>query len=179
MQSSVEQLILSGKGDTGAFAELYRETSAHLFAFALRILRRREWAEEALQEAYGKIWRHASDYDRQKGSPLSWMCSIVRNTSLDRLRRAKRESPVDADEALRRLPDEGPDPFERVTGGFEAKALKNCMDELSAEQRQSISLAYWRGLSHTELAEALAKPLGTVKTWVRRGLDQLRKCLER
>lgn len=179
MQAAIEQLIRSGQGDTAAFAELYRGTSAHLFALAIRILRRRDWAEDALQEAFGKIWRHASDYNRDKGSPISWMGTIVRNTSLDRLRRQKRESFSDPEEMLRRLPDESPDPLDRVLGGLEARALQKCMEELSPEQKESISLAYWRGLSHSDLAKTLAKPLGTVKTWLRRGLEQLRECLDR
>ncbi|KAB2838900.1 sigma-70 family RNA polymerase sigma factor [bacterium] len=178
MTHSAEQLIRCGRGDAGAFAELYRATSAHLFALALRILRRREWAEEALQEGFSKIWRHASDYDRAKGAPLTWMGSIVRNTALDRLRRAKRESPVDPEGPIQNLQDEGPGPFDQAAQGMEAKALQRCLETLTQEQRESLSLAYWRGLTHIELAAALKKPLGTVKTWVRRGLDQLRKCLE-
>lgn len=178
MQVSAEQLLRCGRGDTAAFAEVYRGASAHLFALALRILRRREWAEEALQEGFSKIWRHASDYDKGKGAPLTWMGCIVRNTALDRLRRAKRESLVDPDGPLQALQDEGPGPLEQVSQGLEAKALQRCMDQLSKEQRDSLSLAYWRGMTHMELAASLKKPLGTVKTWVRRGLDQLRKCLE-
>ena len=179
MHANAEQLIRAGRGDSAAFSELYRATASHLFALALRILRKQEWAEEVLQEGFSKIWRHAGDYDAGKGAPLTWMGSIVRNTALDRLRRAKRESLIDPDSPSQMVVDEGPGPFEKVMQGMEAKALKRCMDELSQEQRESLGLAYWRGLTHMELAENLAKPLGTVKTWVRRGLDQLRKCLER
>ncbi|MFO1462512.1 MAG: sigma-70 family RNA polymerase sigma factor [bacterium] len=179
MHPLAEQLARCVQGDPGAFAELYRSASPHLFTLALRILHRREWAEEALQEGFAKIWRHASDYQAGKGAPLTWMGSIVRNAAIDRLRRAKRESLFDPEDPIRALPDEGPGPQERVAQSLEAAALQRCLGELSAEQRESLSLAYWKGLSHQELAKALVKPLGTVKTWVRRGLDQLRKCLER
>jgi len=179
MHPNAEQLSRCSRGDTGAFAELYRSTSAHLFALALRILRKQEWAEEVLQEGFTKIWKHASDYDSVKGAPLTWMGSIVRNTALDRLRRAKRERLIDPEAPGQAIKDEGPGPLEQVMQNSEAKALQSCLEELSKEQRESLSLAYWRGMTHIELSKALAKPLGTVKTWVRRGLDQLRKCLER
>jgi RNA polymerase sigma-70 factor (ECF subfamily) len=179
MHPQAEQLARCVRGEAAAFEELYRSASPHLFALALRILTKREWAEEALQEGFTKIWRHAADYDSSKGAPLTWMGSIVRNSAIDRLRRAKRESLFDPEDPARALADEGPSPFEKATHSMEAKALERCLGELTKEQRDSLSLAYWRGMSHQELAKALAKPLGTVKTWVRRGLDQLRKCLER
>ncbi len=179
MHPQAEQLARCVQGDSGAFSELYRACAPNLFALALRILPRREWAEEALQEGFSKIWRHAGDYNPSKGAPLTWMGSIVRNASIDRLRRAKRETLFDPETAAQTLADEGPGPEVKAMQSLEASSLKRCLGELSPEQRESVSLAYWRGLSHQELAKTLRKPLGTVKTWVRRGLDQLRKCLER
>lgn len=179
MQATVEQLARCARGEVGAFADLYQASSPHLFALALRILPKKEWAEEVLQEAYTKIWNRAADYDSAKGSPLTWMGTIVRNTSIDRLRRVRREKPLDLEPLLGVLKDEGADPQERASQSMESAALGRCLGELSEEQRQSLALAYWKGLSHGEISASLSRPLGTVKAWVRRGLDQLRRCLER
>src|SRR5215467_2428620 len=137
-----EQLRRCANSDTGAFAELYRSAAPNLFALALRILQKREWAEEALQEGFTKIWRHASDYDPGKGSPLTWMGSIVRNSALDRLRRARREHLVVSPGATPDLRDEGPGPMEQTLRNSENRALQRCLEELSKEQRESISMAY-------------------------------------
>jgi len=161
-----------------AFAELYQLTSAKLFGVALRILRRQDWAEEVLQECYVNIWNHAGDYAVQKSAPLTWMTSIVRNRSLDWLRRPRTEATGEEyDIAVEAWQDDAPGPMESLMAAAESAALARCMQQLEAKQRQSIMLAFFHGLSHSQLARHMKQPLGTVKTWVRRGLERLKGCL--
>ena len=165
--------------DQRAFAELYRYTSAKLFGVALRILRREDWAEEVLQESFVNIWNHAAAYAAAKSQPMTWMTSIVRNRSLDWLRRPRPEDTnVDYDLIAEKLRDDSVDPLEQLAQSAEARALARCMTLLDSQQRQSIALAFQHGLSHSELATHLRQPLGTIKTWIRRGLERLRSCLD-
>jgi len=162
-----------------AFALLYELTSAKLFGVALRILRRRDWAEEVLQECYVSVWNHAGDYAIQKSAPLTWMTSIVRNRSLDWLRRPQQEATGEEyDIAVEAWQDDAPGPLERLAASSEAAALERCLQQLDGKQRQSIMLAFFHGLSHSEVAGHMKQPLGTVKTWVRRGLERLKGCLQ-
>ena len=164
--------------DQRAFADLYALTSAKLFGVALRILRRQDWAEEVLQECYVNIWNHAGDYAAARSAPLTWMTSIVRNRCLDWLRRPQSEATGEEYEiAVEAWQDEGPGPLDRLLEAGESKALAHCLEQLEAKQRQSIVLAFFHGLSHSELASHMKLPLGTVKTWVRRGLEHLKGCL--
>jgi len=161
-----------------AFAELYGLTSAKLYGVALRILRRQDWAEEALQECYVNIWNHAGNYAAAKSAPLTWMTSIVRNRCLDWLRRPRTEATGEEyDIAVEAWRDDAPGPMESLMASSEAAALARCLQQLENKQRQSIMLAFFNGLSHTELASHMQQPLGTVKTWVRRGLEHLKNCL--
>ena len=161
-----------------AFAELYGLTSAKLFGVALRILRRRDWAEEVLQECYVSVWNHAGDYAVQRSAPLTWMTSIVRNRSLDWLRRPQHEATGEEyDIAVEAWQDDSAGPLERLAASSEAAALERCLRQLDGKQRQSIMLAFYHGLSHSEVAGHMKQPLGTVKTWVRRGLERLKTCL--
>jgi RNA polymerase sigma-70 factor, ECF subfamily len=172
-----QMLIACQGGDREAFSGLYRIASPQLFGLALRILRRRDWAEEALQECFVTIWRRAGDYKPDLGPALPWITVILRNKCLDRLRREKPLQPLDESAAAER-PDEGPSPLEGAMANAEARRLKGCVDELEGEQKRSIHLAYYEGLTHEELAKRMAAPLGTVKSWIRRGLQRLKKCLE-
>lgn len=165
--------------DQEAFAALYEASSAKLFGVAVRITRRRDWAEEVLQESFVKIWHHAGSYDSAKSAPMTWMTAIVRNRALDWLRRPQEVRTSEEQEAmLNAIPDEGPGPEDLVSLAAQARKLHECMQHLSNDQRRSITLAFFNGLSHGELAEKLGKPLGTVKTWIRRGLDRLKGCLD-
>jgi RNA polymerase sigma-70 factor (ECF subfamily) len=164
--------------DQRALADLYALTSAKLFGVALRILRRQDWAEEVLQECYVNIWNHAADYAAARSAPLTWMTSIVRNRCLDWLRRPAQESTGEEYEiAVETWQDDAAGPMERLIAEGEAGALARCLGELEARQRQSIVLAFFHGLSHSELSTHMREPLGTVKTWVRRGLERLKACL--
>jgi len=165
-------------GNQRAFADLYALTSAKLFGVALRILRRQDWAEEVLQECYVNIWNHAGDYAAARSAPLTWMTSIVRNRSLDWLRRPQSETTGEEYEiAVEAWQDQAPGPLERLAAAGEAAQLARCLEQLEAKQRQSIVLAFFHGLSHAELSGHMKEPLGTVKTWVRRGLERLKTCL--
>jgi RNA polymerase sigma-70 factor, ECF subfamily len=168
--------------DQRAFADLYRETSSHLYAVALRILRESAAAEEILQEAYVSVWHHAGTYVAAKSQPLTWLTSIVRNRCLDHLRRREIDtvtlSPDSEDEPVHDIPAGGPTPAELLLSSAEAQSVRDCVDTLDAGPRQAIALAFFQGLSHAELAAHLREPLGTVKSWVRRGLERLKRCLD-
>jgi RNA polymerase sigma-70 factor, ECF subfamily len=171
-------LARCGVGDQRALAELYRLTSPKLFGVALRILRREGWAEEVLQESFVNIWNHAAEYAAAKSQPLTWMTSIVRNRSLDWLRRPRQEdTSKDYDLLVENLRDDAAGPLEQLTQSAEARALARCLRELDSWQRQSIVLAFQHGLTHSEIAARVQQPLGTVKTWIRRGLERLKACL--
>jgi len=165
--------------DQRAFATLYQFSSAKLFAVAVRITRRRDWAEEVLQEAFVNIWNHAAGYNSAKSAPMTWMSAIVRNRALDWLRRPREvELDEEHEELMASLADESPGPEELLRRSLEAGELAECMKVLTEEQRRSITLAFFYGLSHGELALQMRKPLGSVKTWIRRGLDRLKGCLD-
>ncbi|MCW5621114.1 MAG: sigma-70 family RNA polymerase sigma factor [Burkholderiales bacterium] len=165
--------------DRHAFARLYQNSAARLYAVALRIVRRHDWAEDILQESFISIWNHITEYSAQKSAPMTWMTTIVRNRALDWLRRPDVErGSEDYDVLVQTIPDQAFGPGERLQTDRTTRALSECMETLSAQQRQSLALAYVHGLSHVQLAAHLREPLGTVKTWVRRGLERLRDCLE-
>ena len=175
----MELLARTALADQKAFAELYRLTSAHLYAVALRILRESAAAEEVLQESFVSIWNHAGSYVAAKSQPFTWLTSIVRNRCLDQLRRREVDTVTldDEDEGMT-LKDEGPTPLEMLVSAADARAVGACVESLDAGQKQALALAFYRGLSHSELAAQLRQPLGTVKSWVRRGLERLKACLE-
>ena len=174
----VELLAQCALKNQRAFADLYGLTSAKLYGVALRILRRPDWAEDVLQECYVNIWNHAGNYAVQKSAPLTWMTSIVRNRCLDWLRRPQTEATGDEYEiAAETWQDDSPGPMEQLIAAGDAQALARCLQQLEGKQRQSIMLAFFHGMSHSELAGHMKQPLGTVKTWVRRGLERLKGCL--
>ncbi len=170
-------------GDQAAFGDLYGETSAHLYGAALRILREPAAAEEILQEAYVNVWHHAGSYEVAKSQPLTWLTTIVRNRCLDQLRRRELETvtltPDDDDAPEYDVPSDALTPAEMLLAGAEAASVRDCVEALDAGPKQAIALAFYRGLSHAELAAHLREPLGTVKSWVRRALERLKNCLDR
>ena len=171
-----ELLRKTAAGDTAAFAALYKETAGKLFGVAIRIAGRGEIAEDALQECFVLVWQRAAEYDPMRGAAMSWLIAIVRNCTLDRLRRRARrpEGHTAAEDTLNRLA--APD---TAAKGAEMRALRHCLGELDEQPRQAVLLAYVYGLTREELAVRLAVPLGTVKSWIRRSLDRLRRCLDR
>lgn len=178
-------LARTARGDHAAFEEVYRRTHAHLFGLALRMLGREQAAEDVLQEAFVNVWKSASQYQPrvhgQDIQPMTWLIAVVRNKALDALRaRARRpESPLpDGDgEELPGAPVAASalDLFQQAT---RALRVEGCMSELDGSHRQSLALAYYQGYTHTEVAAQMGAPLGSVKAWIRRGLEKLRTCLE-
>jgi len=176
-------LAACGRRDQAAFARLYEATSPKLFAVAVRMLKREDWAEEVLQDCYVSIWNNAASYSAALSAPMTWMTSIVRNRCLDWLRRPALEVVLeggeDGDEdPLERMASGDPGPLESLAASGDAKAVAGCLAALDAKMRQAIVLAFYEGLTHTELAAHMRQPLGTVKTWIRRGLERLKGCLQ-
>lgn len=165
--------------DRQAFEILYRQTSSQLFGLVLRIVKDQELAGEVLQQGYLKIWTHAGDFRPDKAGPLTWMGAIVRNQAIDMIRRnAHRPRTTEPVEDLHWLADEAAGPQEIADQARQNEGLHQCLDQLEANQRRALRLAYFNGMTHEELAQYLDKPLGTVKSWVRRGLLRLKKCLD-
>ena len=166
-----------------ALRELYDATSSKLFGLAVRVVSNRDWAEDVLQEAFLHIWRSAADYRATLSPPMAWMGMIVRSRALDFLRRRTSERADTVQELDETISDtvagDAPNPMDTTQASEQAWALHECLRKLESRQREVLSLAYLRDLSHTELSEQLKLPLGTVKTWIRRGLDQLRGCMAR
>jgi RNA polymerase sigma-70 factor (ECF subfamily) len=166
--------------DKAAFARLYRLTSAKLFALAVRILKEQSIAEECLQEAYIRIWQQAGRFDAKRAGAMTWMVTIVRHGAIDMLRRGERryeQQHVDIADDLMEATSAASasnDPLQQVHFGD----IQRCMETLKEQQRDCLGLAYFEGLTHEEVANRMALPMGTVKTWIRRGLAQLKQCLE-
>lgn len=171
-------LAASAINDRRAFAQLYEMSSRKLYGVVLRILDREEWAQDCLQEAYVKIWNRADSYRPHLAAPMTWMTSIVRNTALDLLRRRRREVLQSEPEKLLKDESEEAIPLDALQHTEEGKRLNDCLEQLKSQQRQVIALAYLKGLTHDELSNQTGTPLGTIKTWIRRGLEQLRGCME-
>jgi RNA polymerase sigma-70 factor (ECF subfamily) len=176
-------LLAAGKRDAAAFRALYDASSSKLFGFALRILHKRELAEEVLQESFVAIWNNAANYQGHLAAPMTWMATIVRNKAFDHLRRSDAAVEIDADqfdgEVMNALQDPQATPIEALQMSGDAKALAWCMSALEGAHRQVVALAYFHDLSHSEVAAQMKLPIGTVKTWIRRSLDKLRVCLAR
>jgi len=163
--------------DRAAFAELYRAVSPKLLACLIAILRRRDQAEDALQEVMVRVWQRSDQYDGYRGRPMAWLVSIARYYAIDQLRGRRPLVALD-DTVASRLSDAGAqESVESAESTGTRSALELCLGRLTAEQRRCVELAYTGGYSHEQIANALASPLGTVKSWVRRGLASLRECL--
>ena len=166
------------RGDRAAFAELYDLTSPRLFAVALRLVGRRDWAEDILQESFIKIWRQAAQYSAVRGAAMGWLIAIVRHAALDRLRRHRREV------LMADRPDDAPrlepslDPMDDLLRRDRAGSLARGLGQLEPRQARAILEAYCYGFTHEELAARFDVPVGTVKSWLRRGLLRLRSALE-
>lgn len=172
-----------GRRDEAALRLLYDRTAPKLFGLAMRVVRQREWAEDVLQESFLTIWRVAGDYRASLSPPLAWLGLIVRSRSLDLLRRRtadRAQMTQEFDDVMAdTLESDAPNPMDAADASEQAWALHQCLSQLEGRQREVLSLAYLRDLSHGELAEQLKLPLGTVKTWIRRGLEKLRTCMHR
>jgi RNA polymerase sigma factor (sigma-70 family) len=166
-------------GDRTALRLLYRDTSAKLFGVCLRILRDNGEAEDVLQDVYITVWRRAATFNPDRASPITWLVAIARNRSIDHLRaraKARRMQPID--DAFE-VSDAGPSALAQVESGEEHRRLMDCLGELEPRHAAAIRAAFLDGATYEELAQRVDVPLGTMKSWIRRGLMRLRDCLER
>ena len=164
-----------GRGSRIALKRLYDVESKRLYGIALRIVRRPEVAADVLQEAFIQIWQNARSYSPERGAAQAWLTGIVRFRALDAVRKTGREV-LSGDPALGDAAEE-PDVIERIGAEAEASALRRCLGLLDDIQRRLVVLAFVDGYSHSEIAERIAEPLGTVKSRIRRGLAALKTCL--
>ncbi|CAB3785135.1 RNA polymerase sigma factor [Paraburkholderia fynbosensis] len=176
-ETLAELLERIAKEDAAALRELYELAAPKLFGLALRILTRHEWAEEVLQDSFVNIWRFAGDYRRALSAPMTWMSAIVRNRALDHLRRVTTQETEWSDTLGDLVASSDPDPEALTAVSLQARLLAGCMQQLEPAQRQAVALAYLRDQSHSEIADTLRVPLGTLKSWIRRGLAKLKTCL--
>lgn len=164
--------------DAGALQALYARTAPQLLAILVRMLGTRAAAEDALQDAFIRIWQQAGQFERNKGRAMAWMVAVARNRAIDLQRAGRATVLLEAAElaGAEQLRVEGP--AESAEFGAAHEALRRCLEILGAAQRQCLLLAYQRGLTHERIALAIGQPLGTVKSWVRRSLQNLRACME-
>jgi len=174
-------LHAAARQDAASFRLLYDATSPKLFGYALRILGKRELAEEALQDGYVAIWNGAASYQAHLAAPMTWMTTIVRNKALDLLRRSGADAEIDGPvfdaDIMNALQDPRATPIDALLISHDARALAYCMSLLEGAHRQVVGLAFFHDLSHSEVAQQMAIPIGTVKTWIRRSLERLKTCL--
>jgi RNA polymerase sigma-70 factor (ECF subfamily) len=167
--------------DRAAFERVYHATCAHLLGVAFRILNNRERAEEVLQEAFVNVWHGARGYNPGVATPMTWLINIVRNKAIDTLRSGASErrstGSLDDENAFDVQADAALEPHHLLDASLQRAHIDACMAALSAQQRQALALAYYKGLVHSEIAQQMGAPLGTAKAWVRRGLDKLKDCL--
>jgi RNA polymerase sigma-70 factor (ECF subfamily) len=166
------------QADRAALRALYAATAPKLFGVCLRILSDREESEDVLQDVYLTIWRRADRFDPARASVMTWISTIARNRAIDRLRARgplARAEPVDD----LQVADETPGAEAQLAAGDDAARLAECLGELDARTQAVIRTAFFEGVTYEALATRMDAPLGTVKSWIRRGLARLKGCLER
>jgi len=163
-------------GDRGAFRILYQRTSAKLYGICLRLLGSEAEAQDVLQEVYVTVWRKAAQFDPSRAAVVTWLATLARNRAIDRLR--ARRLPAEDLDAAADVADGGPSAFDVLDHEQDAARLSHCLDELEERSRQVIRAAFFDGATYAELATREEVPLGTMKSWIRRGLLRLRGCLE-
>ena len=169
-------LVRAGEGDRDSLRAVYDATHAKLFGICLRILGDRPTAEDVLQDVYLIVWRRAGAFDPGRASPITWMATIARNRAIDRVRSrgVRAAAPV---EAAGDIADDTPSAEHQLLEGEAHIQLRHCLDTLEERQQMAIRTAFFDGLSYSELADRVAVPLGTMKSWIRRGLLKLKECL--
>ena len=173
-----ELLQKTAQGDQLAFKKLYEETSPKLMSLCLRLMRTEALAEDVLQEGFINVWEKADSFTPGKGRALTWMSTVIRNKGLDKLRSLKTkaaETEIQYEGLEFSSKDLEPDSLENLSQDI--KGLMDCLDQLKPNQRECILLSYYYGHTHQELAEKMDRPLGTIKAWIRRGLEDIRPCL--
>ena len=174
-QELVAALEHTARGDRAAFEVVYTATSLKLYGIVVRILGRRDLADEVLQEVYLRVWQRAGDFDPASSSPITWLATIARNLALDEARRKTAGSIEDFPEILQ-LPS-GDDPSANQERNEELRRLYACLDGLGPEKKELVLLVYHYGMTREEISNRFGRPVATVKTWLRRSLAQLKDCL--
>lgn len=172
-----ELLWRIGQEDRSAISPLYTLTSAKLFGICLRICGERQAAEDVLQEVYLIVWKRAAGYDPGRASPITWLATIARNRAIDWRRAQGNRAMAVLDEALP-VADDRPLASDVMLADESDRRLHLCLDQLEDKQRDAIRTTFFDGVTYAELAERLGVPLGTMKSWVRRGLMRLKECVE-
>jgi RNA polymerase sigma-70 factor (ECF subfamily) len=186
MTNSNLSLLMSriALGDRAALKALYDAVAGKLLAVALRVMGNREMAEDVLQEVFITVWNQAARHNAAEHvQPLAWLCVMTRNRAIDMLRKTRPEVSLhwrdaDGEEHFHDAPDEGETPLESLLSCESGTHLHTCLNALEGEHKQALLLAYFEGLTHSELSTRLQRPLGTIKAWVRRSLQRLKTCLE-
>jgi RNA polymerase sigma-70 factor, ECF subfamily len=174
-------LLGVARGDRQAFRALYDATCAHLLGVAFELLHHRERAEDALQESYLKVWHAAGLYDPSIARPMTWLINIVRNRAIDMLRaqRSRRDLAVALDDEMAEsVVDLAPRPEQQLQRAMAERGIQAALTRLSCRERQAVAQVLYRGLTHAEIAAQARVPLSTAKTWVRRGLANLKAHLD-
>jgi RNA polymerase sigma-70 factor (ECF subfamily) len=174
--SDLSRLLLRcAAGDRAAFRAVYDAQAARLHGLALRITGQPSLAADAVHDTFLQIWENAGRFDPARGPAEAWLTSLLRFRAIDLLRKRPK---VVVDDDIQDRPDPDPTPMDRLLATTEGERLQHCLSRLDPNQRTAIILAFIQGLSHADLADRLATPLGTVKSWIRRGLTALKNCLE-
>ena len=165
-------------GSESALAEVYDHTAAKLFGICLRILGNRSDAEDALQEVYINVWSKAGSFDPERASPITWLAALARNRAIDKLRSVGTRTYEPVEDALQ-VADTRPRADASIESSQESARLSACIDQLEGRQSEAIRTAFLQGVTYAQLATRKGVPLATMKSWVRRGLLNLRECLGR
>ena len=165
-------------GDQSGMQDFYERTNHLVFGLVLRIVRDRSLAEDVTVEVYAQVWRDAATYDQTRGAPVAWLLTVARSRAIDLIRSRRRDENTDPLEAVGDLRSEAPDPETTTAEAERGRFVRGAIALLVPEQREAIEMAFFAGLSHSEIAERLDQPLGTVKTRIRIGMLKLREMLD-
>jgi RNA polymerase sigma-70 factor, ECF subfamily len=177
--ASAEALLAQvALGNRVAFDALYRATSSRLFGICLRVLTQRSEAEDALQDVYTTVWRKAAQFDAGKATATAWLAMIARNKAIDRLRSLPAQQARASLDLAQDIEDPGASPAQQAQTATDRAQLEHCLERLEPRRRSLIRAAFFDGLTYEELAGRIQAPLGSIKSWIRRGLLQLRECLD-
>ncbi|MGH6706510.1 MAG: sigma-70 family RNA polymerase sigma factor [Sphingomicrobium sp.] len=174
-----DALQRAGRGEKAALESIYGATSAKLFGICLRILNDRQEAEDVLQEVFVSVWQRAGSFDPARASPITWLATLARNRAIDRLRVLRRTTGSDPVDAALDIADPSPGALAALESREDAMRLAGCLGELEERTAGAIRATFFGGLTYSELAERSNVPLGTMKSWIRRGLMKLKECLRR
>lgn len=169
-------------GDRAAFRSLYERAAGVMLATAVRVLQDRSSAEDVVQDVFAQLWHKASESGEPPARTLAWLCVVTRNRALDHLRRRPKEVSIhghdsDGDELVHDAMSDSPGVFEQLSFEQDHQRLQHCLQQLDAQPREAVLLAYMEGLTHSELAQRMRRPLGTIKAWTRRSLMALKVCM--